>query len=704
MPENAKILIVDDDESTRQTLTNILHEKGYDTDTAAYGREALEKVKKQFFNLAFIEINLPDMLGIELLDPFKKFNPDMMCIINTASASLETATRALNEGAAAYIIKPLNMDEVLTRIAEVLEKQRLVFQKRKTGQALRESEQRFRNIVERAEAGYFFVDNLGIVRDVNRAWLRMHGYHSPEEIIGQSYNLVQNEPQRDETQDILEGFNEKDTIAGGVFTRRLKDGSVGYHTLSMTPVFQENKLAGFEGFAIDITSRKQAEEELRKRTEQLQIIHTIDQAILGAQSPAEIAQAVIHHMRTVLQCQAAAIVLHNSRDNKLQQLAHYISSDSGSWTNISFSLAGAEDFLKVLHKGEVLKIADIRHLDKPPPILESILEMGIISLICVPLLSRDQLFGLFSVGWSRPHTCPADQLQLVQEIANPLAVAIHQSHLYEQVKKSHQALAEERALLAQRVKERTAELQVANIELERAARMKDEFLASMSHELRTPLNVILGMSESLQEDVYGALTEKQKAILSKVHESGQHLLSLINDVLDVSKIAAGKLRLAPELVDLEKVCKKCLELIETMAIQKLLKISFSFDRSITEVYVDQKRLIQILFNLLSNAVKFTPEQGALGLVVTSDPKNNVVNLTICDTGIGISETDIKNLFQPFMQLDSSLSRQYNGTGLGLVLAQRLTHLHGGDIFVESKVNQGSRFTVTIPWIKKIPRE
>jgi signal transduction histidine kinase/DNA-binding response OmpR family regulator len=258
-------------------------------------------------------------------------------------------------------------------------------------------------------------------------------------------------------------------------------------------------------------------------------------------------------------------------------------------------------------------------------------------------------------------------------------------------------LAEERALLAQRVAERTAELSAANAELGRAARLKDEFLASMSHELRTPLNSVLGLSESMQEEVYGPINDRQRQTLRHIEESGRHLLELINDILDLSKLEAGKLDLDVEEVVTAQVCQASLRLVKQTATQKRLTLSLNIDRAVTVLQADARRLTQMLINLLSNAVKFTPEGGAIGLDVVGDAAAGRVHLTVWDTGIGIAADDLPRLFQSFVQLDSRLAREYTGTGLGLALVQRMAVLHGGSVAVESRLGQGSRFTITFPW-------
>jgi PAS domain S-box-containing protein len=240
-------------------------------------------------------------------------------------------------------------------------------------------------------------------------------------------------------------------------------------------------------------------------------------------------------------------------------------------------------------------------------------------------------------------------------------------------------------------------LRRANNEMERALRIKDEFLASMSHELRTPLNAILGISESLEEQIIGPLNEKQLKYLRTVSESGHHLLELINDILDLSKIEAGRIELNIAQMPAEHLVQSSLRIIKEMAQKKELRLNIDIDPNVKILQGDERRLKQVLVNLLSNAVKFTPQGGEVGLELKGYPENSETTITVWDHGIGIKQEDINRLFKPFVQLDSSLSREYAGTGLGLALVSQMVRLHGGSVGLTSEVGKGSRFTVTIPW-------
>ena len=230
---------------------------------------------------------------------------------------------------------------------------------------------------------------------------------------------------------------------------------------------------------------------------------------------------------------------------------------------------------------------------------------------------------------------------------------------------------------------------------------KSEFLANMSHELRTPLNAILGLSESLQENIYGELNEKQTNAIVTIEQSGQHLLNLISDILDLTQIEVGKLKLQIAPTSLPKLCENSLSFVKQAAEAKKIVVEVNITLIAIEVAVDELRMRQVLINLLNNAVKFTPVGGKVTLSVDIDNKNvnkQTIQFHVSDTGIGIAPENISKLFQSFVQIDSKLNRQYGGTGLGLALVKYLVELQNGRVDVESTLGLGSRFTVTLPYI------
>ncbi len=243
-------------------------------------------------------------------------------------------------------------------------------------------------------------------------------------------------------------------------------------------------------------------------------------------------------------------------------------------------------------------------------------------------------------------------------------------------------------------KQTAAELAAKNDELERASRMKSDFLANMSHELRTPLTSILGFSSILQKQIFGTLNSKQQIYVHQIHQSGQHLLGLINDVLDLSKVEAGQLRLdlAPIVVD--EICEKTLAFVSEQARMRNLTVNASIEPDLEPLMADELRVRQMLLNLLSNAIKFSNEGGEIGLTVRMCGES--LHLAVWDQGIGIPEDKQHLLFHPFQQVDGSLSRKHEGTGLGLALTKKLAELHSGTVVMQSKEGEGSQFTICLP--------
>ncbi|MEG3929010.1 MULTISPECIES: PAS domain S-box protein [unclassified Microcoleus] len=298
------------------------------------------------------------------------------------------------------------------------------------------------------------------------------------------------------------------------------------------------------------------------------------------------------------------------------------------------------------------------------------------------------------------------EAQLLQQIANQLAIAVQQASLFEQLQQE----LTDRQQAQQQLTERNEQLAVSNQELARATRLKDEFLANMSHELRTPLNAILGMSEGLQEQVFGIVNEQQIKALQTIERSSSHLLELINDILDVAKIESGQMELDCTPVSINHLCQSSLPFIKQQALQKRIQLEIKVPPNLPDLLIDERRMRQVLINLLNNAVKFTPNGGRITLEVSrqqrrADPDSadspphflvkETLRISVIDTGIGIAPEHINKLFQPFIQIDGALNRQYQGTGLGLALVKRIVELHGGQVLLTSTVGVGSCFTIEL---------
>jgi signal transduction histidine kinase len=238
-------------------------------------------------------------------------------------------------------------------------------------------------------------------------------------------------------------------------------------------------------------------------------------------------------------------------------------------------------------------------------------------------------------------------------------------------------------------------LQEKNAELQNAAQAKNRFLANMSHELRTPLNGIIGFSEFLIDEKAGTLNPRQQEYLGDVLNSARHLLQLINDVLDLAKIEAGKMELNPETFSLNKAVKEVWAVIKGIANKKHISVTAKVSPELLQVTLDQQKFKQVLYNLLSNAIKFTEDGGRVDLVAASRGRKQF-QVRVRDTGLGIKPVDLKRLFCEFEQLDAGTARRFEGTGLGLALTKKILELQKGSIEVESEFGEGSTFTAVFP--------
>lgn len=248
--------------------------------------------------------------------------------------------------------------------------------------------------------------------------------------------------------------------------------------------------------------------------------------------------------------------------------------------------------------------------------------------------------------------------------------------------------------LEQRIAEKTAHLQQAILALERANKMKSEFLANMSHELRTPLNAIIGFAEVLRDKIAGELNEEQVDFVNDIHSSGRHLLQMINDILDLSKIEAGKMELQYGVFPVPDAIEEVYTILKGLAGKKHLELKMSVLTDVKSIEADRVKFKQILYNLLSNAIKFTPENGKITL--EAGIVDDMLQISVSDTGIGMKPQDQEKVFKEFWQADSSFARKYEGTGLGLALTKRIVEMHGGKIWFESEYGKGSIFNFALP--------
>ncbi|MBE0584717.1 MAG: transporter substrate-binding domain-containing protein [Desulfofustis sp.] len=431
-------------------------------------------------------------------------------------------------------------------------------------------------------------------------------------------------------------------------------------------------LAGSAALRRQVTARTR---EIARRSEQLQIMNRILRTTV---SRLDLDHVIEHALNGVLElsgCEAGVLYLVDGDTGELlpgrivgidqeagsalrrpaEECYRRITSGGGAWTLYPFQQTLSEQRLN-------------RH--------------GIV----LPIMLHDRLVGLLCAVSAGPATALSDSLDIAEDICVAVALAIDNSRLYETVRRHAVGLEEQ-------VAARTAELAAAMQQAQAADRLKSAFLATMSHELRTPLNSIIGFSGILLQELAGPLNEEQHKQLSMVRDSSRHLLALINDVLDISKIEAGQLALDADTFDLQPSIAKMVDIVMPLARKKELDLRVIIAEDVTTVHTDRRRLEQVILNLLNNGVKFS-NQGYVELSCRSDGDQYV--LAVSDTGIGIKDEDLAGLFQPFHQVDTGLTRSHEGTGLGLSICRKLIDMMGGTISVESRWGEGSTFTIRFP--------
>ncbi len=346
-----------------------------------------------------------------------------------------------------------------------------------------------------------------------------------------------------------------------------------------------------------------------------------------------------------------------------------------------------------------------------PALTGWLVSQRVVNVMLCPVAYYEQTLGVLALA--AVARLSARDKDFVSQLCAQLGIALHNLEQYRQLDE-----------LANRLRDQGLELQRKNAALEQAGRSKSEFLTNMSHELRTPLNAVIGFAEVMRDGLVGELNPEQAEYVGEIAASGKHLLSLINEVLDLAKVEAGQMALELEPLSAAELAASGMSMLRERAQQQRVRLCSEVAPELGLLYADARKARQIVFNLLSNAVKFTPAGGQVELRLARVPAPrgaqlqpdahtrvmppchggpaDFLEISVCDSGIGIAPADLERLFQPFMQIESALNRQYAGTGLGLSLVLRLAELHGGGVRVHSRPQQGSTFTVWLPWRTEAP--
>ena len=579
-----------------------------------------------------------------------------------------------------------------------------------------------RAILDGTDYAIISTDLNGIIQTFNAGAEKMFGY-SMGEVIGQVTPEIFHDPQEvgDKTakhskilgKDIGVGFEALKHLAiegllDDEWIHIRKDGSRFPISLTVKDLRDQNEqIIGSVSFTKDISDRKQAEQIILQQADRETLLRGITQRIRQSLDLSIIFDTACQEIQQLLQCDRVGIFKFdpdsNFDDGEFVAESVVDGFSSAMEVHIHDHCFG-EGYAAAYAQGRMQVLNDIDNAGLMDCHRDVLVQFQIRANLVIPLLCGNNLWGLLCI-----HQCAhtrqwqEHEINLVQQIANQLAIAIQQASLYAQ---SQQEIAER--------KQAEQQLTETNQQLARATKLKDEFLANMSHELRTPLNAILGLSNALKEQLLGSLTQPQLNAIGIVESSGIHLLELINDILDLSKISSGMLELKIEPASVQNLCDSSLVFIKQQAFQKEVEIYSHIPQNTNKIDVEERRIKQVLINLLSNAVKFTPSGGKVSLLVaigsgdtwqgeaTIPQQIRAMNspaivFQVTDTGIGIAPEDLQRLFQPFMQLDSALNRQYEGTGLGLALVKKIVELHGGQVIAESQIGMGSCFTVALPY-------
>ncbi len=421
------------------------------------------------------------------------------------------------------------------------------------------------------------------------------------------------------------------------------------------------------------------EERVRERTREISALYAVSAEVTRSLALEQILERAVQTVAEATGVETVALRL--VEGDRLVLKAHSPPTPPLLW-DAHLSLGKDSLLGRVVESGQPLMVSgDAPGEMLPPADLKKLGAAGYQAFAAVPLKAADRVVGVLGAATRQQGLLSPRMLALFMTLADQIAIAVQNAQLYSEVQRQNEAL-------------------------EKASQFKSRFLANMSHELRTPLNSILGFAEVLIDQTFGLLSEKQIRHAQNIHDSGKHLLNIISDILDLSKVEAGQLRLEPTSFSLPTALEGILAMMHPQAAAKKVHIELDVDCRLSPLIADPLRFKQIMSNLLSNAIKFTPEGGrvAVGARYISLPSSvalgsaeECVEISVTDTGIGIKSEDLPKLFQEFVQLDQSLARKYQGTGLGLALTKRLVELHGGRIEATSEgEGRGSTFAVTLP--------
>lgn len=547
-----------------------------------------------------------------------------------------------------------------------------ITESKKAEEALRESEARYSAVLNQATDGAVLIQD-NVVKYVNKALAELLGYTTAEMENQSMINFIAPESRKLIASRIQARLAGEDVPS--LYEAKLlrKDGSLVDVELSAGVIEYLGKPADF-GFARDITDRKKSQNVIARRALELATVANVSTTASTVLDPEKLLKSVVDLTRERFNLYHAHIYLLDEKANTLD-LASGAGEVGANMVSTGFAISLDAEVSLVARSARDRKAIIVNDVREEAGFLPNPLLPETRSEMAVPMIVGDTLLGVFDVQSSSVSHFTEEEANIYTTLASQVAVALQNARLYTEINKT-----------AERLRE--------------VDKMKSEFLANMSHELRTPLNSLIGYAEILLTGIDGELDEEKQEDVQAIFDNAKHLLSLINDVLDLAKIEAGRLVLKKEDVDItdliENVKNNSFGLIHTL--KKPLETLVTIDTDLPKIFIDPVRISQVLNNLVSNAIKFS-DKGVVLIRAFLDNEWLVVEVE--DEGVGIAQSDIQRIFERFSQVDGSTTRRVEGTGLGLPISYHLVEMHGGSLRVESEVGKGSKFTIRLPLVVEL---
>jgi signal transduction histidine kinase/FixJ family two-component response regulator len=727
IPRDPTVLIIDDEAVSTKAYADLLAGAGFQAETAASTHEAVEIARSVEVDVVVLDLVMPETDPLTPLEDLRRIFPGIP-VIMIGSTTLARVPEAFRKGAHDYLPKggnPLDLIQSVSRAVQdrarmaEREKAHLDLQERVAQLTLvnelsgllgstRDPQQLLDLILKRVqeildcEASSLLLrdEKTGelyflVARGAQAAQVRSLRLRRGEGIAGWVFAHgepllipeVQADPRFSPRVDEITEFASRSVLAAPV--------KINDQTIAVIELVNPHR-GSFEHKDLDLLTmitphagmaieNARLYEDLSRQNRGLLCLVRASQDLSASLDVEQIAQLVVHHLADLIPAARSGIILLDAEGNQAQLMAGW-PGRQGQELKIgaTLDLTLYPEIAHVIRARRPLHIPDVRTDSLLMPVRELIHPLGLSSLLVLPIQDQERVFGVVSLAHFDPaHHFTQNDIAIGRAFANQASIALQNAGLY-------------------------GELVRKTVQLVEADRHKSEFVSHVSHEIRTPLNSVIGFSELLRDVLGDNLTDKQRKCVDNIHISGKHLLELINTILDLSKVEKGKLDLAMENFALVPTITEVLTIMRPLSDRKGVALELDVRDGPEELYADQSRFKQILYNLLSNAIKFTPNEGRVSVTVRAvasgavespgqEVENGgIVEVTIQDNGIGIRPEDHQRIFEAFEQVENPVSRQFEGTGLGLPLTKCLVELHGGRIWVESTPGRGSAFRFTLP--------